>query len=120
MRLSLSAALVALAAFHLMEAGLTTALANPQISAHPAAAVAATTVRKNVFEEIDDYLNTLFPHRIDRQERSNFKEIFGVDSSDAMKASMTHAPTCEQGAHGGRKLIFHIPTGRASVIGSVG
>jgi len=86
MRLSLSAALVALAAFHLMEAGLTTALANPQISAHPAAAVAATTVRKNVFEEIDDYLNTLFPHRIDRQERSNFKEIFGVDSSDAMKA----------------------------------
>ena len=83
--LSAAAAILLLATFHLTEAGHASASEARHLSDHPV----MRSVRKSFVEEIADYFNTWVFHSVDRQARSNFKQIFGVDSNDAMKAS-TH------------------------------
>ena len=95
MKLLLSAAaILLLATFHLTEAGHASASEARHLSDHPV----MRSVRKSFVEEIADYFNTWVFHSVDRQARSNFKQIFGVDSNDAMKAS-TH-----------RSLHTHLPS----------
>ena len=84
--LSAAAAILLLATFHLAEAGHTSAFEARQLSDHPV----MRSVRKSFVGEIADHFNTWVFHSIDRQARSNFKQIFGVESNDAMKAS-THS-----------------------------
>ena len=82
--LSAAAAILLLATFHLAEAGHTSAFEARQLSDHPV----MRSVRKSFIGEIADHFNTWVFHSIDRQARSNFKQIF--ESNDAMKAS-THS-----------------------------
>ena len=85
MRLLLSsvAAILLLGTFGLTEAGRSSALEARRFSDHPV----MRSARRTFVDEVADYLNTWAFHSIDRQARSNFTEIFGVNSNDAMKAS---------------------------------
>ena len=100
MKLLLSAAaILLLATFHLTEAGHASASEARHLSDHPV----MRSVRKSFVEEIADYFNTWVFHSVDRQARSNFKQIFGVDSNDAMKASthrLLHTHTHLPSMHG--------------------
>ena len=85
MRLLLSsvAAILLLGTFGLTEAGRSSALEARRFSDHPV----MRSARRTFVDEVADYLNTWAFHSIDRQARSHFTEIFGVNSNDAMKAS---------------------------------
>ena len=85
MRLLLSAvaAILLLGTFDLAEAARSSALEARRLSDHPV----MRSARRTFVDELADYLNTWAFHSIDRQARSHFTEIFGVNSNDAMKAS---------------------------------
>merc|ERR1712117_353243 len=79
MRLLLSsvAAILLLGTFGLTGAVRSSALEARRLSDHPV----MRSARRTFVDEVADYL-----HSIDRQARSHFTEIFGVNSNDAVKA----------------------------------
>ena len=103
MKLSYSVvAILALVTIHLAEANHTSAFEARQLADHPV----MRSVRKSFVEEIADYFNSWVFHNIDRQARSNFKEVFGVDSNDAMKASKQTKLLCSPFLQGQRADLF--------------